>query len=862
MKTNKEIVFDYILHQSHIGRFTKQGFETREIAQATGVSRANVSTILNQLVREDKLEKSDGRPVYYCLKSQPKEKDSFYQYKGYCMDIKNALSIARTAVLYPSEFVFLILAGQEGTGKTFLSDVIHNKAVETGRLTREAPYIKFNCGFSAQDPAGMEEQLRIAFQEASGGILLLKNIDLLRASLIPEVLNRLEKGDIFLIGTVENVTDNIRRTTIVSQATAIIELPPLEKRGILDRLVLIDTFLREESVKTGKEVRVSGELDIALALYRCEGNVKQLKNDIQRGCANAYLRTRNMEEEWLCLTFEDFPAYVRKGFLNYKANKSELSQYLKPNREYYYTKQKSGELPGQENDGKLGNIYETIEKKIDQFEKTGLEEEDILTAVIDEIEENFVTEVGEFLTDKEALSKIVDPAIITLVNQYLRKASDQLHRVYPESIYCGLCIHLNETIKGYGKRHYASNEKTAQIMKEHEEEFRLSLEMGNELEEQLHVHLPMDEIAFITMFFSRNATRDNRKKRPVLLVAMHGETTASSMVSVVTSLTHMKNSYAFDLPMAMPMDEAYERMKALMVQIHQGSGILVLYDMGSLKTFAETISRETGIEVRCLGIPSTLIAIDCSLRLDEAQSLEEAAGQTQESYMQYMTDLTGGYERTEKQKAIIALCRSGEGGAVWIRQYLEKHADVSEYQVIALAMSDRGSLINRISAIMNDHEIICMIGTYDPQLFGIRFIPVSKLVESKNLDALLQIDYEVENEGKGYEIIFENIEEEYPELDMKKMRRHLPRAIVNVSKYVQELNEDQEMGLLMHVASLTARMLSGQPLTPYRESNHIIQKNKKLFYELKEIMKPLEMAYSIEFPDVEYAYMIDIIKIK
>ena len=46
------------------------------------------------------------------------------------------------------------------------------------------------------------------------------------------------------------------------------------------------------------------------------------------------------------------------------------------------------------------------------------------------------------------------------------------------------------------------------------------------------------------------------------------------------------------------MQKAYEELKQIIVEIHQGKGVLMLYDMGSLKEMAEVIASETGIELK------------------------------------------------------------------------------------------------------------------------------------------------------------------------------------------------------------------------------------------------------------------------
>ena len=63
---------------------------------------------------------------------------------------------------------------------------------------------------------------------------------------------------------------------------------------------------------------------------------------------------------------------------------------------------------------------------------------------------------------------------------------------------------------------------------------------------------------------------------------------------------------------------------------------------------------------------------------------------------------------------------TGEGGAVQMKNYLEKNAGLNGIQVIPLSISDRKALLNEVNRLREEHEIRCVIGTYDPGLHGIR----------------------------------------------------------------------------------------------------------------------------------------------
>ena len=130
---------------------------------------------------------------------------------------------------------------------------------------------------------------------------------------------------------------------------------------------------------------------------------------------------------------------------------------------------------------------------------------------------------------------------------------------------------------------------------------------------------------------------------------------------------------------------------------------------------------------------------------------------------------------------------TGEGGAVQMKNYLEKNAGLNGIQVIPLSISDRKALLNEVNRLREEHEIRCVIGTYDPGLHGIPFISVVKLFETPadKLDMLLTIP-ESDHTPVNYEMIFSYLSSQMPALDIKKLRKSLPRALAKIKRISAE----------------------------------------------------------------------------
>ena len=67
MKTNKQIVYDYIVQMSIK---QNEGVTTNIVASELDILRSNASSLLNELVKEGKLIKTNSRPIMYSLKGK------------------------------------------------------------------------------------------------------------------------------------------------------------------------------------------------------------------------------------------------------------------------------------------------------------------------------------------------------------------------------------------------------------------------------------------------------------------------------------------------------------------------------------------------------------------------------------------------------------------------------------------------------------------------------------------------------------------------------------------------------------------------------------------------------------------------
>lgn len=121
MTNRKATVFSFLESRS-------EKMTAVEIAAGLDLDRANVSRYLNELYKEKKIEKINGRPVLYQrLESSPiisqeeEPEESFSHLIGSNESLKVMIQQAKAAILYPPRGLHTIIFGKTGTGKSLFA---------------------------------------------------------------------------------------------------------------------------------------------------------------------------------------------------------------------------------------------------------------------------------------------------------------------------------------------------------------------------------------------------------------------------------------------------------------------------------------------------------------------------------------------------------------------------------------------------------------------------------------------------------------------------------------------------------------------------------------------------------------------
>ena len=202
----------------------------------------------------------------------------------------------------------VLITGESGTGKELVAEAIHN---QSGRHNQ--PYIKLNCaaipdGLMEAEMFGHEKgaftgavrQKIGRFEMASGGAILLDEIADLPLALQPKLLRVLQERELERVGGSRTVKIDVRiicstakkldaevekgafRRDLLYRLRVIpIVVPPLRERRE-DIPQLVAHFLHAFSLKRGVAMSLASEAMELLLAYDYPGNVRELRNIIER----------------------------------------------------------------------------------------------------------------------------------------------------------------------------------------------------------------------------------------------------------------------------------------------------------------------------------------------------------------------------------------------------------------------------------------------------------------------------------------------------------------------------------------------------------------------------------------------------
>nr|WP_315527355.1 sigma 54-interacting transcriptional regulator [Carnobacterium maltaromaticum] len=900
------------------------GITTKEVAEAFGIQRTNASKDLNELVKDGLLAKIDGRPVRYLecgLVSQTKQSqlkktliptrskkeyvDIFQKVIGGNGSMKVPIEQAKAAILYPPRGLNCLITGATGSGKTHFAHIMFEFAKDRGLINGHEELVVFNCadyahnsellmshlfGYAAGAFTGANKEKEGLIAKADGGMLFLDEIHRLPPEGQEMIFYFMDNGKYNRLGetakerqadvriicaTTEDATSYLL-STFIRRIPISIQLPSFNQRQTKEKIDLVKLMVGIEAERIQRKISLTEDVVKALIGSVTYGNVGQLKSNIQLICARSFLS--HMDKEEIVITLEDLTEEVKIGLSLLANNRqflAELAQDLEPIMEV--SPDQNLMLPLVDSYELPYNLYEIIDEKAALLKDDGVDQDSINQFIMTDINvhlKSFYKDHRLTFDIEKKLAEIVEQKVIDLTKKIYDVAKAKLNDSFQVNFIYAMSLHISSFLKRHqldNQGEMNSNDSIRKMVKEYPAEYEVALDIKALILDAYQIEIPLEEVEYLTVLLV-SLKKEKPTGRIGIVVAAHGNSTATSMVQVVKQLFGSDNLVAVDMPVEMKPRVALEEIINAVEQVNNGSGVILLVDMGSLGTFSEEIHRRTGILVRTVDMVTTALVLEVARKTELLDTDLDRLFHSLKNFSGYGNNLNQEPEQEVPQpnqslkKAIVAICASGQGTAQRMKDIIEKYlAEVGEkeLEVLPISIVEMAAVLKKLQT---NYQLIAVTGIVDPKI-GVRYIPMELLFsgEAKSILQELVLDAEdifepvVLDDQQSWEICQDYLRTNFTFINAEKVMEPFWTFTQKLTEvFLGGLtNQAFTINMIMHLGGMVERIVRQDCLTVPEDQRS--DYNLERFQQVKEIAKIVEEALLIKIPPEELYYLVQIL---
>lgn len=875
------------------------------ISEKLHISRNEVATLLKNMVSKELLIKVDQRPILYLDKSLlekqygvkitetsyksldillsqcRKEKKDFDKLIGYDGSLSNLVKQCKATIAYPPDGLPMMLYGPTGTGKSFIAKLAWEYARNHNLLKDGGRFVAVNCSEYANNPelltanlfgyakgafTGAEKDKAGLIEIADGGVLFLDEVHNLKAECQEKLFQFIDQsiyhrlGDnetwytskVRLILATTESPEKVLLKTLQRRIPMTITVPSLKERGLQEKVQLLYSLFQEEEKRLQRKIKISTIVYNILMSYEFPGNIGGLKSCVQSCCINSLFQENEKDDMLIQLSslpesilqnvmkktlvntvsqgyigIDELQSFIHKDKEIIRLNKELLKQFI------LYEEHE------QKEDVFLNNSHKAVWNYFDNLllQKQAYHQK--------EFYQNGVRHIFDLVSGQYKL-EVKNNDILSIGN-YLNDYTRDYHSFQ----------NYSQQNKKIIDRYYAF------IKEKYHREYCIAEEIARYLVSYLDVDiLPMAMVTFILYFRSMDKEEIFQKRAGVILA--HGFSTASSIADAVNKFLGKYVFDAIDMPVNVEMSSVLEQLNAYLKKIGKTEELFLLVDMGSLEEIYQGIHLDD-VNIGIINNISTKAALEIGNGILQNRAMEDI-------FKDVISNGTTSYhiERNrQKEKVILCSCASGLGTAEKIKQIIEDSLPIASK--ILVKSYDYNELVEKgmNSTLFDDFCVLCVIGTLNPNIDRIHFIPIEDLIINDCLDELDNLLTEVmeqqqlqqfkKNILKNFSL--SNIMNSLTILNPNKLLEHVADAIDRLQKVLNlKLTNNTCFGLYVHISCMIERLVMHRGIETYPDLKHFIEIHGDFIESVKKTFKEVETFYGVSIPDSEVGYIYDYIK--
>ncbi len=859
----KEEIYQYIRKN-----IKEDGVTAQSIAEIFGIKRNVASHYLNLLEKEGKLQKGTNRPVHFSIPTDTekkaeecnnmiderpaaqKEVSVFSKFIGYNGSMEQVIEKCKAAVNYPVNGLTMIICGASGVGKSYLASLIHQYAVESGAVEKNAPFVVLNCADYANNSellssvlfghvkgafTGANEEKQGLLAEADGGYLFLDEVHNLSAENQEKLFLFIDSQKYRMLGDSKNwqtakvrllfaTTEDIHSTLLATFRRRIpfeIRIPDFLERSYGERFLLVSSFFQNEAEILKKNICVDSEYFRRMLNLHEEGNIGAVKSKIKVLCAQAYSQQR--EEELRITT----PGKESSDIFHFYWNRPEKKKWMSS---YQIFSNITGcFVPGMN--------YSKIEEVLELF----------LQTITRRLEENNFYEIPPFRHYEEKCRNSINKILKSYGYRLNELEIDEFYKMVIAVLFDETFFGAAFKISGYEKKKYRKYEVMISrildaVLEDYNDNVREFLQ------------------TILTVWLSDKV---KVKSKINALILMHGEHSASSMASLANEMIGDYVYEAFDMPIQVHTEDLIVKVNDYVRDIETNEGLVLLVDMGSLERMYDKISRNVDGDLVIVNNVSTAFALELGFSLFDKADIYRITQMDMSQFnmkMQY-------YKGLSQKPNIIVSCISGEEIAVEIKEILSRYVNTDEIDILMMDYSELKKQLNRGSA-EDFHNTIVVFTTTPLSSTVVPVMNVEDLVNGFTNPSFPEFMLNKENvreftndiiklftlKGVASRLRFLN-----PEVVMQEVDQVI-RGYENY--YHVQLPNFLRINLFLHTSIMIERVLVKEESGKIDsiDTEGINEESRKFIEVSKDIFKSIMMKYKIEISDAEYLLLYQILQ--
>ncbi|MFX3619005.1 MAG: sigma 54-interacting transcriptional regulator [Sporolactobacillus sp.] len=855
-----------------------QRFTTKDIQVLIGQKRNLISHYLNRLVEDEKLKKTETRPVYYSIanviaedkdfhqKTIPEQINLFSELIGSSGSLRKQVESCKAAVTYPPNGLPILLSGSSGSGKSYLATLIYKFACTKKVIELNAPLITLNCADFANNPELMSDTLfghkKGAYtgadtdksgllDHANGGFLFLDEVHRLSPENQEKLFLFLDQGRYRRLGENELIhssnvrfifatTEDIENTLLETFRRRIplrVTLPDYLSRPMQERTDLINQFFQHEASNLHHDLLITSDLYKSLVFFNGKGNIGSIKNEIKVMCAEAYTDQSNnsvlelmTESERIAQTRASDPEKF------YKINKDQdhyinfLNPYL-PSKDVYRV------LLSFNRDSNVNLLTKSLFEFFERQNGSQFQNQFFFKFLLLRIKDN-LQKISRFIGIPFD-EKIVHAAFLIFA-YFMAINRVPENRQYDQSDFTRF------------HRKYSKSDLIAQrFTRILEQEF--NGDRGQRFNETFLQ-------SFDTLFRQAIPLVENSIQG---VIVAHGETIASNIASVANRLCNGYQFDSFDMPLDTNTTTIINQISDYLEHVETKSGVILLIDMGSLTDLYEPIKSHLRGGLLMINNITTSMAIDIGMKIKNQIPLDIIINDAKTAYK---TEIRY-YEGIAMNDNIVISCISGVGIAKKIMNIVTSFLQDDQTEVITLEYSKlKRSFTEGRSSMFRKTKLI--ISTTPLETGSVPFISIHEMI-GKGFQEMMKSFFSGLMDEDHFNGMIDEIVKLFTIQGAASRLKFLNPSLVvdEIADIISQFEEYYSvhfqsyvrMNLFLHISAMIERLMIGEGIAD--QTKHLLSSKQKDFCELTdEVFKKVSHKYRVHVPVSEKLMILEIIK--